>query len=171
LLSNNKWLALVVSLIFLGSLAGCGFHLRPAVVIPPELNNISIAGAAEYAPLTLEFKRVLTRAGATFAPAGTGALSTITLQGGNFKKRVLSVDALGRAAEYELLLSYSFKIVTKEGRELVPLQKIELTRDYRFDPNNVLAKDTEEAHIRAEMIRFSVSQAMRRINAVLHSKP
>lgn len=172
-MSSNKQKHLVrfvLLLLLSGSLFACGFRLRGAVEVPLELKETSIAGIAEYSPLTREFKRVLTRAGSTVVKSGSGAQSTLMIQGGEFKKRVLSVDALGRVAEYELNYSYTFKIITSQGVELVPQQKIDLTRDYRFDPNNVLAKDTEESEIRTEMIRFSVSQAMRRINAILKSK-
>ena len=148
----------------------CGFRLRGDIEIPPELKETRIVGPAQFAPLALEFRRILTRAGSSVLSSTATTSSIIMIEGEQFKKRVLSVDAQGRVAEYELKYSYSFKIITSENLELVPMQKIEFTRDYRFDPDNVLAKETEEAQIRSEMIQFSVKQAMRRINAILKSK-
>lgn len=173
MLLNDRQINLVRSfllLLVIGSVAACGFRLRGEIEIPPELKETRIIGPAEFAPLALEFKRVLTRAGSSVLSSTATTSSTIIIEGERFTKRVLTVDALGRVAEYELIYSYAFKIVTSEKVELVPTQKIEFTRDYRFDPDNVLAIETEEARIRSEMVRFSVVQAMRRINAILKSK-
>ena len=85
------------------------------------------------------------------------------------KKRVLSVDAQGRAAEFELIYTLHFKVTKSDAQVIVPEQKIELTRDFRFDPDNVLAKDAEEAQIRKDMISFAVRQMMRRIDSHLKS--
>jgi len=52
---------------------------------------------------------------------------------------------------------------------IVKNQTIDLTRDYQFDPNNVLAKDAEEAQIRLDMVKFSVRQMMRRVESQLKS--
>ena len=158
-------------LLLVSSLSGCGFRLRGAVELPPALKETRIVGIAEFSPLAIEFKRVLAQAGSAVRGSKDATSSAIVINGGNFTRRVLSVDAQGRVAEYEIKYTYTFKILGKENEELIPLQKIELTRDYRFDPGNVLAKDTEETQLRNEMIRFSVSQAMRRINAMLRNKP
>ncbi len=154
-----------------GSSISCGFRLRGAIDIPPELKEARIEGAAEFSALYLEFKKVLTRAGTRLIRAKESATSSIIIRGEAFKRRVLTLDAQGRVAEYELNYRFYFKIITAENVELVPEQKIDITRDYRFDPDSVLAKDAEEAQIRKEMVSFSVRQAMRRINAILKSKP
>jgi LPS-assembly lipoprotein len=153
------------------SLSACGFKLRGDVELPPALKETRIVGVAEFSPLAIEFKRVLSQAGSVVRGSKEVTSSAVVIDGGTFSRRVLSVDAQGRVAEYEIKYAYTFKILGKENEELIPLQKIELTRDYRFDPGNVLAKDTEEAQLRNEMIRFSVSQAMRRINAMLKNRP
>jgi len=140
--------------------------MRGSVEAPEILKEIHIAGIAEYSELNQELRKVLQRSGTKFLDSPEEALSVISVQGEGFNKRVLSVDAQGRAAEYELIYKFSFR-VTSDTKELVPLQKIEIIRDYRFDPNNVLAKDAEEAQIRKEMIKFSVRQMMRRIETHL----
>lgn len=124
-------------------------------------------GVAEFAPLSLQLKKVLTSAGSTVLPATAKTSSTITISNELYTRRVLSVDAQGRVAEYELNYSFNFTVSDAAGASLVPNQKIELIRDYRFDPNNVLAKDAEEAQIRKDMIDFAVRQLMRRIDASL----
>lgn len=151
-------------------IAGCGFHLRGAVEVPASLKETRIVGIAEYSPLSLELKKVLTSAGSKVLPATAKTASTITISNELFKRRVLSVDAQGRVAEYELIYSFNFNVMGETETPLVSTQQIELIRDYRFDPNNVLAKDAEEAQIRTDMISFAVRQLMRRIDAALKQK-
>ena len=151
-------------------LAACGFHLRGTIDVPAALKETRIVGVAEFAPLTLELKKVLTNAGSRVLPAATPASSTITISKELYERRVLSVDAQGRVAEYALVYSFYFQVNDASGAIMVPNQKIELTRDYRFDPNNVLAKDAEEAQIRSDMISFAVRQLMRRVDAASRKK-
>jgi LPS-assembly lipoprotein len=165
-LLNKRWLPLLLSL----ALSACGFHLRGAVAIPAVLKETRIVGVAEYAPLALELKRVLVNAGAKVLPAKAKAAATIVISQDNYKRRVLSVDAQGRAAEYGLVYTLSFQVNDAAGKPIVSNQTIELNRDFRFDPNAVLAKESEEQQIRADMIRMAVHQMMRRVDAALKQK-
>lgn len=156
---------IIVSLFL--SIAACGFRLRGSIVVPAELQRTHIAGIAEFSLLNQELKRVLQRSGTEVLSSATNAKSIITISGEEFKRRVLSVDAQGRAAEYELNYRYRFSITDLSGASIVALQQINLTRDYRFDPDNVLAKDAEETQIRLDMVKFSVRQMMRRVQSQL----
>lgn len=148
--------------------------------MPAELKQVHITGIAEYAELYLELKRVLQRSGSQLSARPESAKSVINISGEEFRKRVLSVDAQGRAAEYELDYRFTFSVHTNEVKQenttdksvsdkkiLVPAQQINLTRDFRFDPNNILATDAQERQIRLEMVRFAVQQVIRRIRSHL----
>jgi LPS-assembly lipoprotein len=166
---NRKLLAWTLVLLLLGQLSACGFRLRGQIDVPEELKLVHIVGSAEFAPLTLELKKVLQRSGTRVLPSTAEAESIITISNEQLRKRVLSVDAQGRAAEYELIYTLNFTVTKTDAQVIVPDQKIELSRDYRFDPDNVLAKDAEEAQIRKDMISFAVRQMMRRIDSHLKS--
>lgn len=153
------------------ALSACGFHLRSAVEFPAVLKQTSITGIAEFAPLRLELKRVLTNAGAQILPDSSRASATIVISNEQYRRRVLSIDAQGRAAEYALDYSFYFQLDDKSGQALVSRQRIVISRDFRFDPNAVLAKDSEEQQIRADMIRLAVHQLIRRVDATLKQQP
>lgn len=152
------------------ALSACGFHLRGPTELPPVLKETRISGIAEYSPLTVELKKVLTNAGAIVLPASAKSPSTIAISNEQYIRRVISVDAQGRAAEYGLIYRFDFQVNDESGQALMPNQKIELNRDFRFDPNAVLAKDAEEKQIRADMVRFAVQQLIRRVDAALKQK-
>ena len=163
----------------LGLLSSCGFRLRGDVEVPAVLSIVHISGVAEYADLNQELKRVLQRSGSQITKTRETAKSVVNISSEQWRKRVLSVDSQGLAAEYELNYRFLFTVEeasTDEVKDpdkpvsstvLVPQQKIDLTRDFRFDPNNVLATEAEEKQIRLEMVRFAVRQMMRRIRSHL----
>ncbi len=168
LLSNLKQLFILLCITGLVlQTVGCGFRLRGSVNVPPELKAVHIAGIAEYAQLAQELKKVLQRSDSQVFSTASAATSIITISNEGFKRRVLTVDAQGRAAEYELKYQFTFQITKRDAEIMVVSQDIELTRDYRFDPENVLATDAEEEQIRREMVQFSVRQMMRRVESQL----
>lgn len=59
-------------------------------------------------------------------------------------KRVMSVDADGKAQEYELSQNVSFSVVEAASRKVLSQQTFVRTRDLLFDKNEVLGKDYEE---------------------------
>jgi len=140
------------------------------VPVPEALKETKIVGVAEFSALGLQLKRSLTSAGSRVVDAAAKTASTISISKESYNRRVLSVDAQGRVAEYALSYSFYFTVMNDTGAILVPSQRIELNRDFRFDPNNVLAKDAEEKQIRSDMINFAVRQMMRRIDAILKRK-
>ncbi len=168
-------------------LISCGFRLRGGGEVPAELKSVHIAGIAEYEILNQELKRALQRAGSIVTNIPGDAQSIINISGEETKKRVLSVDTQGRAAEYELNYRFSFSVTANNsaGVEsesnpgnaaekspdqtvLVPFQQIKLTRDFRFDPNNVLATGAVEKQLQSELVRFAVRQMLRRIQSHLN---
>jgi len=151
------------------SMTACGFRLRGNVEVPEVLQQTHISGVAEFSQLNQELKRVLQRSGSEVLSRPENAKSIISISGESFRRRVLSVDAQGRTSEYELRYRYDFNIRGADGEEIVRKQTIDLTRDYQFDPNNILAKDAEEVQIRSDMIKFSVRQMMRRVDSQLKS--
>ena len=149
MLNNIRQLLIYfISLVLLAQLAACGFRLRGEIDVPAELKKVHVAGIGAFAPLAQELRRVLIRSGTEVVPQQDQAQAIIRINNENIKRRVLSVDAQGRAAEYELIYQFQFDVNKSSGENIVPLQNIELTRDFRFDPANVLAKDKEEEQIR-----------------------
>lgn len=151
--------------------SACGFHLRGVTPIPDAMQETYITGASDFSDLYIELRRGLERSGAQVVASAQTASATLSISGEQLDRRVLTVDAQGRASEYELNYSVSFELKNKAGLVLVPRQTVNQLRDYKFDPDNVLAKDTEEALLRKSLVTFAVSQIMRRIDAGIKHPP
>jgi LPS-assembly lipoprotein len=75
----------------------------------------------------------------------------------------VSVNNIPR--EYEVTYTVEFSVEGTSG-ELLPSQKVSITRDYSFDETKLLAKENEEAILREGMARDLVAIVMRRLSAI-----
>jgi LPS-assembly lipoprotein len=164
---------LLTVLVLLSTLPACGFQLRgaaPVAPVAPVLQNTRIQGVANFTDLYLELKRNLERAGSQVLDDAKTSAAVLNITQEQLTRRVLTVDAQGRASEYELTYRVGFEVRSAGGETLVPAQSISLLRDYKFDPDNVLAKDTEEQALRKALVTAAVQQMMRRIDAIMKTK-
>jgi len=152
------------------SLLSCGFHLRSAVELPPAMARTLIAGA-ENSPLYYELESALLAAGGEVVESVEEASAILTIHTERFGRRVLSVDTAGRASEYEISLFIDYGLSTPEGEPLAQRDTVTLLRDYRFDPDNVLASGSQEAALQNEMRRYAVRQILRRLQSLSRAAP
>ena len=148
-------------------LNGCGFHLRGAIVLPESLSTVSIQGTTEYSELGRVLYRSLRRAGVSIVPEDEAVLHLQILRN-EIQRRVLSVDANGKANEYELKHLLRYTATDRQGAPVLREQDISTTRTYRFDPNSLLAKGDEEQTLRKDIIRSSAQQMLRQLSAAMH---
>ena len=76
-------------------------------------------------------------------------------------QRVLSVSAQKQARRIRSLLHVEYS-VANEGGELIPPQKLELTRDYSYDETALLAKQREQGILREALDIARSSSQLRR---------
>jgi len=150
----------LLTLLLLLSLTACGFHLRGAVQLPPELANMALRDATPATDIASELRRALQNEGIRLTD--TAAL-VLQLKGERYGKRVLSVDSVGRAQEYGLSYSVQFSLQGEGGTFWLEEQAVSLTRDLRFDTTAVLGTDNEEDQLKADMRRDAVLQILQRL--------
>lgn len=168
---------LVLSLLLL---AGCGFQLRNALVLPPDLGPVAVTARDPYSPLADALARSLERAGATPAAADTAQTSTkLEILSEKWADLPIAVDTLGRAQEYSLRYAVVFQLrqpgsltagdVIAEERILVPQQAVELSRDYIAPPSDSIGRNSERELLVNEMGKDMNAAILRRIDAALRA--
>lgn len=157
----------LVALGVLAPLAGCGFQLRQ----PPTFAFKSIyTGVAPTSVLGSELKRNL-------AAMGSVELITDALQQQKAdvildvlqelrQKIVVGTNAAGQVREFQLRLTFRFRLRTPKGKELIPDTEMVQQRDISFNESAVLAKEAEEGLLYRDMQSDIVQQLLRRIAAV-----
>jgi LPS-assembly lipoprotein len=158
---------LFVTLLAMLVLSACGFRMRgtgPQPVLPFKTMFLAVA---EGSPIAVPLRRNLDAmsnieivADRKLADAALEVLSE------GRDKQVLSLNSQGRVREYTLLYRMNFRVVDKEGRQLLAPTELVIRRIQSFNENQVLAKEAEEATLFREMQSDLVQQVLRRVAAI-----
>jgi len=111
-------------------------------------------------PLDREL-RTLVVAGGMGVVADSDASAEIVFGQKALVRDVESVGATARVREFALGYDVAFKVQARDGRELLPLTRLEIRRDYTFDQGQVLGAASEEEFLRDEMTREMASRILR----------
>lgn len=179
---------LSVILLLIGLLAACGFKLRGSAELPGY--KLPFATIVLSLPPTSEFYAVLKRTIEASSP-GTRVVSGVkeaeailTVLGDTSQKNILSLNASGRAREFQLVRTFSFKVhanvaatasappvkytdapAAAGATEYIAPSIITLRRDITYSDDLVLSKESEEALLWRDMQNDLVQQLMRRLAA------
>ena len=179
---------LSVILLLIGLLGACGFKLRGSAELPGyKLPFATIALSLEP---TSEFHAQLKRTIEASSPGtrvvndSREAQAVLTVLADRSDKVILSLNAAGRAREYQLLRTFSFKVHANvapatpaapvkytDARpaaaavEYIAPSTITLRREITFSDDLVLSKESEEALLWRDMQSDLVQQLMRRLAA------
>lgn len=163
-------LATPFAVVLLLALAGCGFHLRNALLLPPGLGPLQVDARDPYSELARDLERALARSGAEIIPAGTPAAegdhAVLHIIGEHWGNTPISIDQFGRSQEFTLRYAVIFDLRNADGSDLVPQQAIELARDYVSVPTRSIGTEGEREVLMREMKREMVVSILRRIDAV-----
>jgi LPS-assembly lipoprotein len=146
-------------------LAACGFRLAGSDPLPATLARPYLSVKDPYTDFAREFQRQLTGAGAALQPASEGASATIDVSQDLVEQRVLSVSARNIPTEYELIYTVTFAVRGADA-DLLPPLTINLSRDYSFAEQALLAKEHESDVLRSQMARDLAAIAMRRLTSL-----
>jgi len=148
-------------------LSACGFQLRGSGPQPELPFKTLFVSVAETSPLGVTLRRNLDAMRnieiVTDRKLADAALEVIS-EGKD--KQVLSLNSQGRVREYTLLYRVNFRVVDKEGRQLLAPTDLVIRRIQSFNENQVLAKEAEEATLFREMQSDLVQQVLRRVSAI-----
>ena len=77
-----------------------------------------------------------------------------------------SIGSTGAVREFRLKYGFAWRIINQKGEDIAPPGDLLIERDYSFNDNQVLAKESEEALLYRDMQTDMVQQVMRRLAAV-----
>ncbi|MEO5934586.1 MAG: LPS assembly lipoprotein LptE [Duganella sp.] len=166
--SHARLCSLVLALSL--TLSACGFHLRGDgghYTLPFPTMYV---GLPESSPLAVDLKRNINANGSTTvvktAKEADGVIEVISNPEHTKSKTILSLNTNGRVSQYLLSYSIVFRVLNKEGVQLLGPTSISLSRPIDFNETQLLAKEQEEALLYKDMQTDLVQQMMRRIAAI-----
>ncbi len=144
--------------------SACGFHLRGAADLPFDTLYIQAPPSSLFAT---QLKRVVTSASSTeVVDDPKAAAATLQLVDERREKEILSLSGAGRVREFQLRYRVRYRVVDRNQRELVPTSEIVLRRDFSFNDQEALSKESEEAFLYRDMQTDAVQQLLRRLQVV-----
>lgn len=164
---------LAFGLALLLPLAGCGFHLRNALVLPTDIGPLAVTARDPYSPLADSLARAMERAGATAAAAAADAEGATRLEvmSEKWNDLPIAIDTSGRAQEFSLRYAVVFRLRRADGSAIVPQQAVELSRDYIAPPADSIGRNSERELLVDEMRKDMTAAILRRIDAALRGAP
>ncbi|MGE5160548.1 MAG: LPS assembly lipoprotein LptE [Betaproteobacteria bacterium] len=146
------------------ALAGCGFRLRGAQTLPIDTLYLALPVNS---PLGAEIARVVrSSTNAVVVADRKQAQAIFDLLGESREREVLSINAQGRAREYQLRLRTTFRVIAPDGTELIPPTTLTARRDIAFNESELLAKESEEALLYRDMQSDLVRQMVTRLQGI-----
>lgn len=147
-------------------LTACGFHLRNALSLPPDLGPVRVVAKDPYSPLAESLAMALEQAGATpAAEDAPGDVATLRIRLEKWGSTPISIDQFGRAQEYTLRYAVMFSLDKADGTNVVPEQTVELARDYVSVPTRSTGTEGEREVLAREMQKEMTASILRRIDA------
>ena len=154
------------------SLTACGFQLRgkgETELWPSRLKQLQLRLDSSAGDVFQEALRdsLINSYQVEIANASAPVL---IVTGVSRERRVLSLSATGKASEYLIRFRANFRVLDKNGNELLALRSLQLQRDFSFGAANLLAKEAEEQRIYDEMQEEAARQLLRRVATLMREK-
>ena len=156
-------------------LSGCGFKMQGVTPMPFSSLAITIPQNSQFGA---DVRRAIRAASpdttiielAAVKPVGTAQTKNLPQarleQVAEVRQqRVVSLNAQGKPEEFELTLSYTFRLVNAKNQIVLPDTTLFAARSMPFDDRVVQAKEGEAATLYKDMQRSLVARMMRRITA------
>ena len=151
-------------------LAGCGFHWAGSRPLPPALTSVYIDVVTPHRvsrpPLEGALSSRLLRRGARLAGSLGGARTILRVTELTESREVLSVDPFGKAVEFKLTTRVRYELI-EAANVVLPSDTIQVSRDYSFNAQQVLAKEAEELRLQSFMQDELAELLLLRIEALL----
>ncbi len=154
-----------VALVGLGlGLVGCGFKLRGAMDIPPDLNPLYIQSSAS-SPVAQAIRDRLRGTQVQLAANAKEAKLVLRILSERRNSRVVAVDRSGKVLSYELFYLVAFDAVGPDGKQRLARQDLELVRGFDNPDTEVLGKQLEGELLYQDMIDDAADRVLIRLRA------
>ncbi|UJP06152.1 MAG: LPS assembly lipoprotein LptE [Nitrosomonas sp.] len=160
-LSKQQWLIVVIMVL----LTACGFKLRGQIAALPFKSMY--VNAPDGHSIGIEMERMIKASSTTkLASSPSEADATLDIISAANQRMILSLSGGGRVRDFNLIYRVIYRVLDKNGVEIVPNTEITLTRILPFLDAQILAKEAEEALLVRDMQTDALQQIVWRLSAI-----
>ncbi len=165
------WARVAVLVVISACLVGCGFKLRGQMVLPDQLQTLSIETSDRTTPFVQALVGQLRANGVSLVDANRGDASVLRIDNQRLRRQALTISQDARVREYVLHLDVSYRLEGPDGERLIADQRVRLSREYQFDEQAILGGSREEEFLGEDLSRAMAVQVMRQLAAATESSP
>lgn len=153
----------IFSVVFLvGSLAACGFHLRSANELPPELRHLYLDTPNPNGPFSAQLAQLLKGMCAEILPNAQSAPLTLHIEQAAFVANQPNVISSSVVTTYTYNYNVQFSIENKLGKTVVPTTGLSVAQSIYAAPNQMLTGTATSARVenslRTQVLQLLVTQ-------------
>lgn len=155
--------AILMATLILG-VSACGFHLKHAAPLAFHSIYTNINLDREFGA---QLERIIkaNSPNTIFVSSPEDADVLLRVIDDEQTKKQISIDAEGRVDEYELMLNFTFEILTREGDTVLAPTTLQSMREIPYNERVVQAKESEIDVTFRDMRQSMIDLIMRRISA------
>jgi LPS-assembly lipoprotein len=146
-------------------LAGCGFHLRGAAGLPPEMARTQLVIDDAYSTLARRLRTLLEQSGVQFV-SGEDATAILEIPQNLVTTDVLTIADNARVREYRVSHTVQFRLSDASGHELMGLQTLRQAREISFDEQKILASSREQEYLKKDLAEDLARLIVNRLESV-----
>lgn len=132
-------------------LTGCGFQLRGAPPVSAALQPLAITCSNDVPEILCESVRTQLELGEVELQPASDAAFVMTLSQFQENRRASAITVQAAAAEYTLRHSVSVELISADQIPMIGETRLTSSESYRYDEDNVLAKQREEDELRVQL--------------------
>ena len=146
------------------AMAACGFHLRESAALPPTLQRIhlNVAGGGEFPRM---LSRALETSGVTVEDDSGPGIAELRVPTAAFGTDSLTNGGYVRITEYSVHYQVQFDVTGPDGKLLIPLQHINMSREYSYDATNTVGNASQVQEIQHSLNSDMVQAILFRLQA------
>lgn len=155
----------ILILVILCLLTACGFKLRGQISTLP-FKSLYIS-APDGHTIGMDLERAISTSSTTrVAASATEAEAVLEIVSVVNERTILSLSGGGRVRDFNLIYRVVYRMVDKQGIEIVPNTEIALTRILPFLDAQIIAKEGEERLLQKDMQADAIQQILWRLSAI-----
>jgi len=155
----NRLLCLLAVPVLLNA---CGFHLQSKPDFPLEMQRTRLEVQDPYSQFARRLETHLEQNGVNVVTSlPDAAVLEVPLNAA--RKEIQSIGDNARVREFLLRHTVQFRLLARDGTELIPLQTIEQSRVYSFNEQDILAAEREDEFLRNDLADSLARMVVRRL--------
>lgn len=147
----------------------CGWHLRGAIALPSNVEQLHLSAEDSFSPLMTELRERLADSGVELVPSASAAPYSLDITEQEQESRVAGVGGDALANAYELTLEARYDIRRSTGEPIAEDLSSSVIRSYNSSAASAGSGAQEELLVLREMRRELAQQILRRLLAEINS--